>query len=70
MRFGYGGCDTGNFLDGTPVFGLVPRPRLGRLNLEAGFAYLRSQGLGDLFSYVAEDFDDPLPENFLLKPPP
>lgn len=42
--------------DGTPIFDLVPRPQARVLNLEAGYAYLRSQGLGDPFPYVAEDF--------------
>lgn len=61
--------------DGTPVLDLVPRrssevPRVGGLNLEAGYAYLRANGFSDPFPYVADDFDAPLPEDFLLRPLP
>lgn len=56
--------------EGKPVVDLVPhRPRSG-FDLEAGRRYLRAHGLSDPFPYVADDFDDPLPEDFLLKPLP
>lgn len=62
--------------DGKPVLDLVPHvetveveKRKG-LDFEAGQAYLRSIGVSKAFSYVAEDFDDPLPEDFLLRPLP
>lgn len=65
--------------DGKPVLDLVPhvgveagktQPKAGGLDLEAGEAYLRSKGIKRIFGYVAEDFDDPLPEDFLLRPLP
>jgi prevent-host-death family protein len=56
--------------NGKPVFDLVPHRRKGGVNLEAGREYLRKRGVEKFFSYVAEDFDDPLPEDFLLRPLP
>jgi prevent-host-death family protein len=56
--------------NGKPVFDLVPHKRKGGLDLEAGRAYLRKKGIEQLVTYVAEDFDDPLPEDFLLRPLP
>ena len=58
--------------DGKPVFDLVPHKeeKKGGLDFEAGRAYLRSIGVTDPFPYIADDFDDPLPEDFLLRPLP
>ena len=61
--------------DGRPLFNLVPseeRPAEGRggIDWEAGQAYLRSIGVTNPVPYIAEDFDDPLPEDFLIKPLP
>ncbi|RWX78608.1 type II toxin-antitoxin system prevent-host-death family antitoxin [Neorhizobium lilium] len=61
--------------DGKPVFDLVPRggassKKEGGLDLEAGQAYLRSRGITDPVPYISDDFDDPLPEDFLLRPLP
>jgi prevent-host-death family protein len=56
--------------NGKPVLDLVPHKRKGGLDLEAGQRFLRERGVDTLFSYVAEDFDDPLPEDFLLRPLP
>ncbi|MBB4235533.1 prevent-host-death family protein [Rhizobium esperanzae] len=56
--------------NGRPVFDLVPHQKRGGLNLEAGEAYLRSKGITRTEMYIADDFDDPLPEDFLLKPLP
>ena len=50
-----------------PVFDLVPHKKQGGLNLAAGKAYLRSKGLKNPVPYIAEDFDEPLPEDFLLR---
>ncbi|WP_342153617.1 type II toxin-antitoxin system prevent-host-death family antitoxin [Methylorubrum sp. SB2] len=55
---------------GRPVADLVPHRPRGGIDLEAGYRYLREQGLPDPFPYVADDFDAPLPEDFLLKPLP
>jgi prevent-host-death family protein len=56
--------------NGKPVFDLVPHKKKGGLNLEAGREYLRKLGVKEAFTYVADDFDDPLPEDFLLRPLP
>ncbi|CAD7024011.1 type II toxin-antitoxin system prevent-host-death family antitoxin [Pseudorhizobium endolithicum] len=58
--------------DGKPVFDLVPhqdKPKR-RIDFEAGQAYLRTKGISDPVSYIADDFDDPLPEDFLIQPLP
>jgi prevent-host-death family protein len=56
--------------NGRPVFELVPHKQRGGLDLAAGEAYLRSKGIEDPVPFIAEDFDDPLPEDFLLRPLP
>ena len=62
--------------DGRPVFDLAPHKPAGpgsaqgRANLEKGWAYWKSIGVEDPFPYIADDFDDPLPEDFLLRPLP
>ena len=56
--------------NGKPVFDLVPHKKKGGINWEAGQAYLRKIGMKEAFTYVADDFDDPLPEDFLLRPLP
>lgn len=56
--------------NGAPVAELIAhRPRKG-LDFEAGEAFLRAHGVTRGFSYIAEDFDDPLPEDFLITPLP
>ncbi|MFN4207767.1 MAG: type II toxin-antitoxin system Phd/YefM family antitoxin [Agrobacterium albertimagni] len=60
--------------DGKPVLDLVPHvggeAKKRRIDWEAGQAYLRSKGIENAVPYIAEDFDDPLPEDFLLRPLP
>jgi prevent-host-death family protein len=53
--------------NGRPVFDLVPHRKHGGLNLAAGAAYLRSKGIKDPVPFIADGFDDPLPEEFLLR---
>lgn len=56
--------------NGSPVMELTaPRKRKG-LNFEALEAYKRERGIDSIITYIAEDFDDPLPEDFLLRPLP
>lgn len=56
--------------NGKPVFDLVPhRPKRG-LRLEAVDEFKQRHGLKTIVTYVAEDFDAPLPEDFLLHPLP
>jgi prevent-host-death family protein len=56
--------------NGKPVFDLVPHRPKGGVNLEAGREFKRKHGIDKFFSYVADDFDDPLPEDILLRPLP
>jgi prevent-host-death family protein len=55
---------------GEPVVEIVAHRPKGGLNLEAGREYLRKQGVTQLVSYIADDFDEPLPEDFLITPLP
>lgn len=56
--------------NGRPVFDLVPHKKRGGLDLAAGEAFLRSRGIDNPVPFIAEDFDAPLPEDFLLRPLP
>jgi prevent-host-death family protein len=38
------------------------------INFAAGRQFLKEQGVDKVFSYIAPDFDDPLPEDFLITP--
>jgi prevent-host-death family protein len=55
---------------GKPVADLVPHRSRGGLNYEAFDRYLAERGISKIVSYIAPDFDDPLPEDFLLQPLP
>jgi len=57
--------------DGKPVADLVahvPDPPRTGIDFEAGHAWLKAQGIDRFFSYIADDFDDPLDEDFLIRP--
>ena len=54
--------------NGRPVFDLVPHKSGRGINFEAGHAFLREKGIANPFPFVADDFDAPLPEDFLLRP--
>lgn len=56
--------------DGRPVLDLVPHRRKGGLDLAAGEAFLRAQGITRSPGFIPDDFDDPLPEDFLIRPLP
>lgn len=56
--------------NGRPVLDLVPHKKKPGLDFAALEEYKRQHGIDRIFSYVAEDFDEPLPEDFLLKPLP
>ena len=56
--------------NGKPAFDLVPHKKKGGIDWEAGERFLREHGVTEFFSYVAPDFDDPLPEDFLITPLP
>lgn len=53
--------------NGRPIFDLVPH-RSNVLRLEAGDEFLKQRGVKEIFPFVADDFDEPLPEDFLLRP--
>lgn len=55
---------------GKPVLDLVPHKRRLGIDFEGGQRYLRSIGVEKAVTYIADDFDDPLPEDFLLRPLP
>lgn len=56
--------------NGRPVFDLVPhQPRRG-LRLEAVDAFKTKHGISTIVPFVADDFDDPLPGDVLLRPLP
>lgn len=56
--------------NGKPVIDLVPHKPKGGLNLEAIAEYKKKHGIDKIVEYIADDFDDPLPEDFLLRPLP
>ncbi len=57
--------------NGKPAFVIAPLPpKKGGFDWAAGEAYKRKHGITTFFSYVAPDFDDPLPEDFLITPLP
>jgi antitoxin (DNA-binding transcriptional repressor) of toxin-antitoxin stability system len=53
--------------NGRPVLDLVPHRHKGGLRLEAIKEFKRKHKIDKVFSFVADDFDAPLPEDFLLK---
>jgi len=56
--------------NGRPILDLVPhRPRKG-LRLEAIDEFKRKHKVKTIVSYIADDFDKPLPEDFLVRPLP
>lgn len=56
---------------GKPVADLVPhQPKKGGINWDALEAYKKEHGIESFFTFIADDFDDPLPEDFLITPQP
>ena len=54
---------------GKVVANLVPPPeKKGGINFAAGQAFLKERGLTHAVIYIAPDFDDPLPEDYLITP--
>jgi prevent-host-death family protein len=56
--------------NGKPVADIVPHKKRGGIDLEAGWAYLKAHGITNPVPYIADDFDEPLPEDFLITPLP
>lgn len=55
---------------GTPLVELVLVKKNKGIDWEAGERYLKSLGVDRLVGWVSPDFDDPLPEDFLITPLP
>ncbi len=55
---------------GKPAFELAPVQQKGGINYEAGDRWLLARGLRRPLIWMSDDFDDPLPEDFLLHPLP
>jgi prevent-host-death family protein len=53
---------------GRPVFDFVPHLPAKGLRLEAIDEFKRKHGIETIVRYIADDFDNPLPEDFLLRP--
>jgi len=54
--------------NGKPIFDLVPHRGRGGLNLKALAAFKKKHRIRNLVTRIAEDFDEPLVEDFLLRP--
>ena len=57
--------------DGKPVADVVPHvPKKGGIDWEALAQWKRENGIERFVAYIPADFDDPLPEDFLITPMP
>ena len=56
--------------NGQPVFDMTPHRKRGGVDFAAGEAWLKARGYPNPVAFIADDFDDPLPEDFLLQPLP
>jgi prevent-host-death family protein len=54
--------------NGKPVFDLVPNRAKRGLNLDALRTFKRKHRISRMITYVADDFDEPLPANSLIRP--
>jgi prevent-host-death family protein len=53
--------------NGKPIFDMVPHRKMGGLRVEAIGAFKRKHGIRAIVTLMADDFDAPLPEDFLLQ---
>ena len=56
--------------NGKAVMDLVPSTKKGGIDWEGLKAYKKEHGITDFFAEIPKDFDDPLPEDFLITPLP
>jgi len=56
--------------NGRPAFDLVPHQKRKGLRLEAIDEFKRKHRIKAIVPYIADDFDEPLPKDFLLQPLP
>ncbi|MBV9884846.1 MAG: type II toxin-antitoxin system prevent-host-death family antitoxin [Sphingomonadaceae bacterium] len=54
--------------NGKPVAEVIPHKRKGGIDFEALQAWKRKRGYTRLAGPIPADFDDPLPEDFLITP--
>jgi prevent-host-death family protein len=54
--------------NGKPIIDLVPHSRRVGARLDAIDAFKRKHGVERIVAFVADDFDAPLPEDFLIAP--
>jgi antitoxin (DNA-binding transcriptional repressor) of toxin-antitoxin stability system len=54
--------------NGKPVADLVRHNPPGGVNFDAIRRWKRDHGVDRMVTYIADDFDDPLPEDFLITP--
>ncbi|CAN5376687.1 hypothetical protein BH10PSE7_BH10PSE7_22490 [soil metagenome] len=58
---------------GKPAFDLVPHKPAGKkggTDWEGLERFKKKHGITKMFEFIPEDFDDPLPEDILIKPLP
>jgi prevent-host-death family protein len=53
--------------NGRPVLDMVPHQTRKGLRFDAIEKFKRKHRIKTIVSYIADDFDDPLPEDFLLR---
>lgn len=56
--------------NGRPVLDLVPHRSGSRLDLAAGERFKAKHGITQIVRSIPDDFDEPLPEDILLRPLP
>lgn len=56
--------------NGKPVMELIPAKKKGGIDWEGGRAYKKERGIESFFGEIPADFDDPLPDDFLITPLP
>lgn len=56
--------------NGKPVVELVPHKKKGGLDFEALRRWKEERGIPRIVAEIPPDFDDPLPEDFLIRPMP
>lgn len=56
--------------NGQPVVDLVPHKKPGGLDFDALRRFKEERGISHIVGEISDDFDDPLPEDFLLRPLP
>jgi prevent-host-death family protein len=54
--------------NGRPVMELVAAQPKGGIDWEAGERWLKERGITRTVGWISPDFDDPLPEDFLITP--